>query len=176
MEGELSKSKKIREWLKTQNGPRSSAAMAHAIDEDTRKVQSLVGQMLRGNLLRLAGTDYPRTYALAREPMTNAEIQQAANDGMRRKDLLLSSDERAKIKADAAHMRRERDRVSRAKLREKRIPAPRMPKTIAKMASRARLIPQREVMQPQVKGQSVDDWLAKGGRVERLPSMLGMKQ
>lgn len=169
-------SEQIRAWLKTQDGPRSSKSCSVALGVDALKVQWAFGVMLRDGVLKRVQVKRPCTYEIARDVLSKAEVLKLAHEGNRRKGRAISKETEERKRLAAMARRNERDRIKRAaKAKEKAAKAERAQATIAKMASRARLLPQREVMQPQVKGQSVDDWLANGGRVERLPSMLGAR-
>lgn len=160
----VSVSARIREWLASQDGPRSSRAMAAAVGVETIKAQSLVGQMLRAGMVVEVGHEYPRVYALVRDAMSMQEASQLAAEGRRRAN---ASEDRRRArearKQDAANKRREeRTRALLAAQAERRKPH---------RAGRELQIVQKQdapAFKPCVRAQTVEEWLASGGRIQRL--------
>lgn len=162
-------SEQIRAWLKTQDGPRSSTAMANGTGHDRLKVQFAVGVMLRDGVMKRVQAKRPCTYEIAREVLSKAEVLKMAHEGRSRKGREISKETEERKRQEAKARRNERDRNKRAaKAKPTRSQA-----TVARMVCKARIVPEKLVQAkepPSPKVQSVADFLASGGRVEVLPA------
>lgn len=168
---------KAREWLAAQDGPRTSRQMADGIGGDVLKVQFAVGVMLRDGLLRRVKATKPCTYEVARDAMTREQAAQAALAARRTKAASRTVDQEAARRAAAEARRIERERTSAARKRQRALER--------REYDRARYEAQRGIVRryvalidsqpvqqaPVIRAQTVEEWLAMGGHVERLDSM-----
>lgn len=167
----MSTAKKARDWLAAQDGPRTSREIADAIGGEPIKVQWAVGCMLRDGLLARVSAKKPCTYTVAREGKSNEECLAIALEA-RRKIGAIRAGEREHARALAAYARRvERERASAERKRLRRIAKRAYDKArrgapVTKIAIRleAKAAPQAPVIQ----AQTVEEFMAMGGHVERL--------
>lgn len=167
---------RAREWLAAQDGPRTSRQMADGIGGDVLKVQFAVGVMLRDGLLRRVRATRPCTYAVAREAMTREEVAQVALNGRLRSAASRTAEQEVARRAAAEARRIERERTSAARKRQrvlqrreydrKRYEAQR-----GAVRRYVAILESQPVQQtPAIHVQTVEEWLAMGGQVERLDS------
>jgi hypothetical protein len=173
----------IREWMAANPDPQTSTALAKAIGADVEKTQWTVAVMLReGQLIRTRDTR-PMLYALGRPPMDKAETLRLAVEGRARRYAGFAERRKAARlaqQAEDAATREQRRKDAEARRREQRR-AYEVKRTAARSALRAAARPIRRIKPlvaakpkapevPHWERQSVEEFLANGGRIERLPA------
>ena len=167
----MSTARKAREWLAAQDGPRTSREIADAIGGNPINVQWAVGCMLRDGLLARVSAKKPCTYIVAREGRSREECREIAL-AARRSKAASRAGEREAARASAAYARSvERARASAERKRQRRIAKREYDKarrgtSVARYAIKleAQATPQAPVM----RAQTVEEFMAMGGHVERL--------
>jgi hypothetical protein len=191
----VSRQQKIREWLATQDGPRKSRAIALGIGEDIEKTQWSVAQMFEdGMLTRQHASGRAFAYELARDAKPNVRAPdwrarktakarelralrrgfpsaeafhawRAEQDAKKRAEREAAEQAEMAQRAQAVAAERERLRRERAALAAKRRDemAERMRVRRFRVSNRP-----NPIMPPPAIGQSVEEWLANGGQVQRL--------
>lgn len=167
----MSTAKKAREWLAAQDGPRTSREIADAIGGEPIKVQWAVGCMLRDGLLGRVSAKKPCTYVVAREGRSNAECvalalearrsRAASRAGVREADRASAAYARSVERARASAERKRQRRIAKREYDKARRAAP-----VARIAIKleAKATPQA----PAIQAQTVEEFMARGGHVERL--------
>jgi hypothetical protein len=191
----VSRQQKIREWLATQDGPRTSRQIAEGIGEPIERTQWSVSQMAEdGMLAKEATTGRAYLFRLVRDARPNVRAPnwranktakarelralrrgfpsaeafhawRAEQDAKKRAERVAAEQAEKAQRARAVAAERERLRRERAALAAKRRD---------EMAERMRVCRFRvsnrpnPIMPPPVIGQSVEEWLANGGKVQRL--------
>ena len=171
----MSTARKAREWLAAQDGPRTSRQIADAIGGEPIKVQWAVGCMLRDGLLARVSAKKPCTYVVAREGRSNAECVALALEARRSKSATKAVErEAARVKAaDARRVERERASAERKRLRviarreyEKSRRRANATKFTARLAADLD-VAAKQPPEP-IRAQTVEEFMAMGGHVERL--------
>ena len=155
-------SARIRAWLAAQDGPRTSRQMAEGIGVDALKVQHAVGVMLRDGMLDRVTLRKPATYVLLRERMTPHEVSLRAAEGRRRANAREDRRREREVRKQAAADKRRQERVEalRRELAERRKPH--------RAGPGIQVIAKREAPIRADRVQTVDEWLAAGGQIQRL--------
>jgi hypothetical protein len=176
----MNRAQAIREWMATQDGPRTSRAMADAIGADPERAQWTVAVMLReGQMVRVRDTR-PMLYVLGRAPLSKEETVRLAVEGrarryagfaVRRKAERLERQAKDAAERDVRRRAAEARRAEQRRLYEQRRTAKR--KAERALAAPTKPVPLRVVKPavPQVakwERQTVEDFLASGGRIQRL--------
>lgn len=174
----MSNASVIREWLATQDGPRTVGEIREGTGLTKHKCNGAVHDMTKAGILARSGS--PFVYTVAREvaPKTRMSADERrrrnaiatvkwrrANRSSRTREEWLAevrANAKPKVKRDPADVKAARQR-GMAKAREKRIEQ-----------QRARLSATVKAMKPAankpepVQAQTVEEFLAMGGKVERL--------
>lgn len=170
----MSTARKAREWLAAQDGPRTSRQIADAVGGNTLTVQQSVGWMLRDGLLNRVSAKKPCTYVVAREGKTTAESAAIALEA-RRARAASKAGIREQERAQAAFIRRgERERASAERKHQRAIDRKEADKA-RRQEARARFAAKLESKSvanpaPVIQAQTVEEWMAMGGHVERVSS------
>lgn len=172
----MSRQQRIREWMATQDGPRTSREAALAIGDDYIKVQWAVAVMLRDGMLVRTKDTRPMLYALGRPVLDQAAINAAAHAGRagyyarRRGEAAERRERQRDAAAKRAVERQEARRLAQAALnaqRKREAQERRTEALDAKLASNAKGRRPFVTRDP-VPAQTVEEFLANGGKVERL--------
>lgn len=169
---------RAREWLAAQDGPRTSREIAQAIDAETIKVQWAVGVMLRDGLLRRVRATRPHTYIVERNADTMAERNRKAREArLARRESRKPEIEAAKA-ARAAARKAEQARASAARKRQRdearrKYDRARYEARTGAVRRHAVLLESQPEPKPAIRAQTVEEWLAQGGQVERLSTAWG---
>lgn len=171
----MSTARKAREWLAAQDGPRTSREIADALGGNKQRIQETVGWMLRDGLLARVSAKKPCTYIVAREGKSREECREIAL-AARRSKLASKAVEKEAARVKAAEARRvERERASAERKRlsiiarreyEKSRRMAKATKFTARLA--ADLDAAAEQKPESIRAQTVEEFMAMGGHVERL--------
>lgn len=171
----MSTAKKAREWLAAQDGPRTSREIADAVGGEPIKIQWAVGCMLRDGLLARVSAKKPCTYVVVREGMSSEQCLAIALAARRSKSASKAV-EREAARVKAAEVRRvERHRASAERKRQRSADRREYEKSrrranAAKFTARlAADLDIAAVQSPEpIRAQTVEEFMAMGGHVERL--------
>ena len=173
-------STRIREWMATQDGPRTSRRVAEALGHDYMKVQWAVAVMLRAGMLVRTKDTRPMLYALGRPVLDQAAILAAAHAGRagyyarRRGEAVERRERQREVAAKRAAERQEARKRAQAQLVEQRDAQRRREaeqrRSVAIEAQLAANAKDRKpkLVKASVPGQTVEEFIANGGRVQRL--------
>lgn len=173
----MSYQRKIRDWLRTQDGPRSTAQIAAGIGEaNADRVSYSASQMVRdGQMIRYGSK--PFTYAVdpsadTRKPVTDEEKRKRRNERVRKRNRALGVMSRAEYDAKRAEERKAK-RAATAKAKRERVakpkPAPKpAPKPIHVQPACVKRVERPAPVAQDAEPETVDEFLARGGRIERL--------
>jgi len=170
----MSMAKRAREWLGAQDGPRTSRQIADAIGGNAVNVQWAVGCMLRDGLLRRVRAAKPCTYEVAREAAAPDVCLRMAQEARMAKATSRRVERMEERRAAAEARRIERERTSAARKREReanraQYERERRMKRVAVSARRLEALAAQPVVNaPKPRAQTVEEFLAQGGRIERL--------
>lgn len=149
----MSRASDIREWLEKQGRPcgpwEIAAGLGAVTKKDRLKVYWAVGRMLHDKMLTRTGGGKAYFYSIARAPQQS---------GLPR----VNPDER-KARKNA----RDRERYWAKREQDPSAPKPKVKPTVSPPVS----LPQAHLTQPPA--ESVEAFLARGGRVQRLPGPWG---
>lgn len=175
--------KQIREWLATQDGPRTSEEIRTATGCDRTASNRSIWDMRKVGILEKVGNAYKlgrppverRQWASKQERQAAHQMERRRRKGQRPKeqylaDIRAKAEEIARIRQMAAKVAKEnREAKKRAqKAQERHAAAGRINVTITPKAPSV-----IELAQPKPVLMSSQEWEALGGKVERLPSQLG---
>lgn len=178
----MSRARTIREWLATQDGPRTSAEIAAATGERSGKVNVSIGDMMRSGALAGSG-DFPARYSLAAAVKVwryeDPAVRKAARVLASRKADAKRGDRRRAAAALLAPQRESERAIAKAAGEAKRaaIKAARAaarlarPKPAPKPARVLKLAPCKPVAEarPVVPAMTSAEWIAQGNRPQVLP-------
>jgi hypothetical protein len=180
----VSRQQKIREWLATQDGPRTSRDICNALKgEEAIKVQWAIGVMLRDGMLERVRHTRPMTYVLVRGAMTKAETLVLCGEGRDKRNESLKEwrkAERARKAAEREAVRQQAEVANAARRAESRrlyeIKRNERRKLLRVQTRPTRVGPSRPLRDPPVKliqpapweRPSTDEFIANGGQVQRL--------
>lgn len=169
----MSRAKQARDWLRTQDGPRTSAQIAAGIGGERIRVQWGVGVMLRDGMIARVYMGKPATYVIVRDALQTrqrSEIAKAASG----KWLARTAEARAEACKESRRLRNAAKQViadERNAVRLKAAAAAKAAKDAVKLTNkRPRIIKPKAPKPQQVAkpAQSVDDWLKQGNKIQRL--------
>lgn len=173
----VSRSEQIRRWLAEQDGPRTSRQIASALGFDRRPVHVMVGEMKRSGML-VAHDGNPTTFSLGRErkvwthPSEEARLEATRASRRRYNERkagrpILSRAEHLAQLAEKKAANDERKRKAREMAKAARKATPKKGKVRRTVTYRIPDgTPAPEV--PQLRVQTVEEFLARGGKVQRL--------
>lgn len=166
----MSRAQLVRDWMKTQTEPRTSAQIAAGVGGDKVKVQWAIGYMLRDGLIARIHMGKPATYVMVREALSEEQRMVVAREG--RKKWLQRTDRvrgEARMEREAAKqaIANERNRQRLAATAAARLARAALAKVKPKTPRIVPAKPEKPVAVTKP-AQSVDDWLKQGGQVQRL--------
>lgn len=152
----MNRTHRIYTWLLEQDGPRTSREIASMLGEEPENIYSLLNNAVRKGRVRKVGT---RHYVAGNPPLSREESQQRLREAFLAK----------RNGGETARQRRDREAAERkaAKAAQKKQPRPAKVKPVP-LTSVKKPVAVKLAVRETIKAQSVEEWIAQGGRVQTL--------